>query len=60
MGSPGPTTSPQSFTAISPNGDIWQFLDEIDAPKWVDLHEEAVLAAAGLEGDDPWFHSSHE
>ncbi|GAQ82987.1 hypothetical protein KFL_001310170 [Klebsormidium nitens] len=60
MGSPGPLLSPQSFTATSPNNDIWQFLDEIDAPKWVDLHEEAVLAAAGLEGDDPWFHSSHE
>ncbi|KAG6544305.1 hypothetical protein Mapa_014308 [Marchantia paleacea] len=37
--------------------DHWSFLDQVDAPQWVDLAKEAALM--GTLGDDPWFYRSH-
>nr|GMD54887.1 cyclic nucleotide-gated ion channel 4 [Ipomoea batatas] len=37
--------------------DHWEFLDEIDAPMWVDLSVECKSMYA--DKDDEWFHTSH-
>nr|GMD49081.1 Hyphal wall protein [Ipomoea batatas] len=37
--------------------DHWEFLDEIDAPMWVDLSVESKSMYA--DKDDEWFHTSH-
>lgn len=38
-------------------GDRWAFLEDIDAPQWVDLDVE--IFKPDVERDDPWFHQSH-
>ncbi|KAL2620792.1 hypothetical protein R1flu_000997 [Riccia fluitans] len=45
---PAPTSQP----------DHWAFLDQVDAPQWVDLAKEAALMGT-LGSDDPWFYRSH-
>ncbi|XP_031115229.1 uncharacterized protein LOC116019223 [Ipomoea triloba] len=37
--------------------DHWEFLDEIDAPMWVDLSVESK--SMYTDKDDEWFHMSH-
>lgn len=37
--------------------DHWDFLEEIEAPMWVDLTLEPMLMTQ--DQDDPWFHTSH-
>ncbi|XVE80227.1 hypothetical protein DITRI_Ditri14bG0122800 [Diplodiscus trichospermus] len=43
--------------AFSNQQDHWAFLEEIDAPMWVDLTVEAKLNSQAI--DDEWFQRSH-
>ncbi|CAK9863561.1 unnamed protein product [Sphagnum jensenii] len=42
---------------VNHNSKHWAFLEEIDAPQWVDFTVEAALEET--VGDDPWFSHSH-
>ncbi|KAL3681205.1 hypothetical protein R1sor_024161 [Riccia sorocarpa] len=50
---PSPQQSPTPSVS-----DHWAFLDQVDAPQWVDLAKEAALMGT-LGRDDPWFYRSH-